>query len=176
MTEARSVERPATWMIARFLALFAAALAASACAVDGASRSAVHPTLETLTVRQLRDNPYPYDHKRIRVIGYLDSYNGAKEYVLSDSAGSLCSDIPVIFIKSFPKETFHGLHEVWGHEVVVEGFYKDKAFPGGTNTGFEPAFDNQFYYGPLLRASLVEIHDKSCEDLPRHSGIRQPGK
>jgi hypothetical protein len=109
-----------------------------------------------VTVPQIVDRSFDYENRTITLVGYLTPL-GEGEHSLTDSSKPKCETLPMIRIPRFAHEKTADLQMAEEHEVVVRGYFKDKALPDRSSD-----LGNEFWFGPLFRAKIIEVRPKRC--------------
>ncbi|WCM26990.1 hypothetical protein NDN01_23895 [Sphingomonas sp. QA11] len=100
-----------------------------------------------------------FKNTRIRVVGYLDESGYGPS--LDDCFRPKDDVHPNLLIRKLPNAE-EELWRTYGHEVVVEGFFKYKIEPAGGKWDSRPPPLTDELIGPLIRARIVTINPKTC--------------
>jgi hypothetical protein len=121
---------------------------------------------EILTVPELYKNAHHYNRKKIRLVGYFDTWLGRGKYELRDSTKASCSELPNILVR-LPKRDEAKLEKLLGYEVVIEGIFQNDIFPDGVDASFGEALGNERFYGPVKHARIIDVRPRICPDINR---------
>jgi hypothetical protein len=114
---------------------------------------------ETISLEQLQKEWPRFENTRIRVVGYLHESGYGPS--LDDCFRPKDDVHPNLLIKSLPNPE-EELWRTYGHEIVVEGFFKYKSEPAGGKWDARPPPLTDELIGPLVRARIVAINPKTC--------------
>lgn len=149
----------------KILAKFICLALLSGCAT-GRDSGTSSRELETITLDRLQKEWPKFNNKRIRVIGYLDGSSYGPN--IDDCFRPKDDDHPNLLIRGL-RSARGQLLNIYGHEVVVEGFFKYKLEPAGGEWDVRPPPLTDELIGPLFRTRIVSISDKTCPYIQMRS-------